>query len=288
METVTFDLQRLQEIELDILREFDALCRRKGLRYFLLGGSALGAVRHGGMIPWDEDIDVGMPRPDYQQFLCQAADELPAHLFVQDWHSEPDCLNSFAKIRDERSLFREEIAADLPIHHGVFIDVFPLDGAPRELRAVRRRIRRMKLLKFAIINRKTSYFRRKSRAASLFLSAAGAIVGGDRAYAAIDRLCTRLSYDEGPRIANWHGAWAEREAVPREVFGEGKEWDFGPLRCPLPADADAYLTSLYGNYHELPPPEKRISHHGLDEVRLAPPDASAPGTIENDTSGKAE
>lgn len=95
-----FDLSRLQDIQREILREFDALCRKKGWRYFLLGGSALGAVRHGGMIPWDDDIDVGMPRPDYIRFLREASGELPPHLFVQDWHSEPDCLISFAKIRD--------------------------------------------------------------------------------------------------------------------------------------------------------------------------------------------
>ena len=73
-----FDLSRLQDIQREILREFDALCRKKGWRYFLLGGSALGAVRHGGMIPWDDDIDVGMPRPDYIRFLREASGELPS------------------------------------------------------------------------------------------------------------------------------------------------------------------------------------------------------------------
>ncbi|MCI8554919.1 MAG: LicD family protein [Clostridiales bacterium] len=283
METVRFDLARLQEIEMDILREFDALCRRRGLRYFLLGGSALGAVRHGGMIPWDDDIDVGMPRPDYERFCREAPGELPAPLFVQNWHSEPDCLHCFTKIRDGRSLFRESISAALPIHHGVFIDVFPLDGAPASRGAARRTLQRMKLLKFTLIHRKTDYFRQRSRAASLFLSAAGVWRRDARTYAAIDRLCTRQTCGEAPCIANWHGAWAEKEVVPREVFGEGKEWRFGPLSCPLPADADVYLTSLYGDYRRLPPPEKRVSHHALDEVRLAP---RAPGGPEFE--GEAE
>ena len=268
-----FDLSRLQDIQREILREFDALCRKKGWRYFLLGGSALGAVRHGGMIPWDDDIDVGMPRPDYIRFLREASGELPSHLFVQDWHSEPDCLISFAKIRDGRSLFREEIPAALPIHHGVFIDVFPLDGAPFELSQVRRMLRRMKVLKFGIINRKTDYFRKKSHPASWYLSLRDRLAGGDAAYEKIDRLAQRYLYGAAPRIANWHGAWAEKEAVPTEMFGEGVRLPFDGLECPVPADYDGYLTCLYGDYRQLPPPEKRISHHETAEIRLAPPDS---------------
>ena len=124
-----FDLTRLQEIERDILREFDALCRRKGWRYFLLGGSALGAVRHGGMIPWDDDIDVGMPRPDYVRFLEEAQGNCLLICLFRTGIRSRTAFVSFAKIRDGRSLFREEISSSLPIHHGVFIDVFPLDGA---------------------------------------------------------------------------------------------------------------------------------------------------------------
>lgn len=272
-----FELSRLQEIERDILREFDALCRRKGWRYFLLGGSALGAVRHGGMIPWDDDIDVGMPRPDYVRFLEEAQGELPAHLFVQDWHSEPDCLVSFAKVRDGRSLFREKISSSLSIHHGVFIDVFPLDGAPASLSRVKWTLRRMKGLKFGIINQKTDYFRRKSRAASWYLSLRGKLAGGDAAYEAIDRLAVRYPYGTAPRIANWHGAWAEKEAVPAAMFGEGVRLPFDGLECPVPSDYDGYLTCLYGDYRRLPPPEKRVSHHGTAEIRLAPGDCADKG-----------
>lgn len=246
-----FDLSRLQDIQREILREFDALCRKKGWRYFLLGGSALGAVRHGGMIPWDDDIDVGMPAPIISAFCGKLPASCPP--FVRTGLAFRTGLpDQLCQDPGRRSLFREEIPAALPIHHGVFIDVFPLDGAPFELSQVRRTLRRMKVLKFGIINRKTDYFRKKSHPASWYLSLRDRLAGGDAAYEKIDRLAQRYLYGAAPRIANWHGAWAEKEAVPTEMFGEGVRLPFDGLECPVPADYDGYLTCLYGDYRQLP------------------------------------
>lgn len=263
------DLRKLQLIQLAILHVFDELCRSRNLRYFLLGGSALGAVRHQGFIPWDDDIDVGMPRPDYEQFIKFAQPLLPPHLFLQDYKSEPDCLLNFAKIRDSRTLYKEKLFAGLKIHHGVYIDVFPLDGGPSDKAEAERLLKRMKLYRFSLINRKTDYIRRKSLPASIGLSLMNPFVSFSTCYRMVDALCTRYSYGDAPCIANWHGAWGTKEVVPREIFGEGRLVPFEDMTCPIPGDADRYLTCLYGDYRTLPPEEKRVSHHESVEIRLS-------------------
>lgn len=269
MESPEFNLRKLQLIQLDILHAFDELCKSRNLRYFLLGGSALGAIRHGGFIPWDDDIDVGMPRPDYELFLKYAQPLLPDHLFLQNYRSEPDCLLNFTKIRDSRTLYKEKLFAKSNIHHGVYIDIFPLDGGPNDKREAEKLLKRMKLYRFSLINRRTDYIRRKSLSASLGLSLMNPFISMGTCYRMVDALCTRYSYEDAPCIANWHGAWGTKEVVPREIFGEGRYVPFEDMMCCVPADTDRYLTCLYGDYRQLPPEEKRISHHDSVEIRLS-------------------
>ena len=121
-------LNRMHLLHLDILKEFIRICNKYELRYFLLGGSCLGTVRHQGFIPWDDDIDVGMPRPDYERFMEIAQNELPEYYFLQNSKTDPDYPLCFAKIRDSRTTFIERSVSHLNINHGIYFDIFPLDG----------------------------------------------------------------------------------------------------------------------------------------------------------------
>ena len=118
----------LQQTEFEILKEYIAVCERLKLRYYLVCGSCLGAVKYSGFIPWDDDIDVAMPREDYRVFCEKAPLLLPEHLFLQTNESDRNYPNIFAKLRDSRTTYIEKGMAELDIHHGVYIDVFPLDG----------------------------------------------------------------------------------------------------------------------------------------------------------------
>ena len=123
-------LKRIQQLETDILKEFISVCQKLELNYFLLGGTLLGAVRHQGFIPWDDDIDIGMLRKDYEIFISKAPALLPSHLFLQTNVSDPAWYANFSKIRNNNTTFIETSSAHLPIHHGVYIDIFPLDDYP--------------------------------------------------------------------------------------------------------------------------------------------------------------
>jgi len=121
-------IKEFRHIQIDMLKQFISICNDNQLRYYLLGGSCLGAVRHAGFIPWDDDIDVGMPREDFERFSAIAKEQLPEHLFFQTNTSDPEYINVFAKLRNSNTTYIETSAKNLNINHGVYIDIFPLDG----------------------------------------------------------------------------------------------------------------------------------------------------------------
>lgn len=132
MEEYTVDkkLRQLQLKELDLLKELLRVCKKHNLRIFADFGTLLGAVRHQGVIPWDDDIDVSMPRPDYDRLAEIAKSEFKRPYFFQDTYTEPLHARGHAQLRnsDTTGILEEEY--DLDINHGIFIDIFPLDGVP--------------------------------------------------------------------------------------------------------------------------------------------------------------
>lgn len=133
-------LREMQRIELDLLLTFDAVCKDRGLRYYIDGGTLLGAVCYDGFIPWDDDIDLKMPRPDYERLLTlQSA--FPSHVFLDAPRAE-HCEFSFLKLIDRRTVL-EETLGDSTKRTGVYIDILPMDGHPADPRAFQRHLTRI-------------------------------------------------------------------------------------------------------------------------------------------------
>lgn len=125
-------MNALQRKELELFQAFLQVCRQLGLSYYLICGSALGAVKYRGFIPWDDDMDLAMLRPEYEVFLAQAPDLLPAHIFLQNYKTDPAFPAIYSKLRYSGTAYIEKAARKLAMHHGIFIDLFPLDGYPAE------------------------------------------------------------------------------------------------------------------------------------------------------------
>lgn len=262
-------LTRLQNAELDMLREFIIVCEKLNLRYYLLGGTLLGAVRHKGFIPWDDDIDVGMPRVDYEVFLAQGQELLPQNLFIQSRKSEPKYPMCFAKIRNSNTTFIETSINNFPINHGVYIDIFPLDWYPED----EKEIRKMEL-------RKKVYNR---RIGCSFNSEGNHTVKGRVIGAVLKIVCPSLGKTIQKRdrmyqavaptsyLANHGGAWGKKEIVPAEWYAEGIMAEFESLTVRIPKHYDKWLTQVYGNYMQFPPEEKRVGHHFTDVIDLDKP-----------------
>ena len=120
-------LRALQLVELEIMKIFVNICERHQLRYIMIGGTMLGAIRHKGFIPWDDDIDVGMPRADYEKFLQIVRAELPADYDFLNYKQNPEYLRYFSRIVDTRVKVTNASYTDTLVEHA-WIDIFPLDG----------------------------------------------------------------------------------------------------------------------------------------------------------------
>ena len=130
MEYSNNDLAQLHSELTDILREIVRICELLKIDYFIQGGTAIGAFYNNGIIPWDDDIDIGMTRENYSRFIKEAPSVINQNYFVQCFETEPDTPFYFVKVRKNHTLFLEEPYKNLNIHHGIFVDIFPYDNVP--------------------------------------------------------------------------------------------------------------------------------------------------------------
>ena len=264
------DINKLKFIQLDILKSFIEICKNNNLQYFLVGGTCLGAVRHNGFIPWDDDIDVGMPREDYERFSKICKDQLPSHLFFQTFETDPEYPNTFGKIRNSNTTYVETSVKDLKINHGVYIDVFPLDGVSgnklvRKIDNAKKNAYNISISRVFTAGVPKYESVLKNTLVKLICCACPNV---KKTIKKREKLFRKYSYSNSLIVSNFGGAWGEKETMPKNVFGDGAIANFEGLEVMIPQKYDEYLTRLYGDYMTPPPPEKRIGHHYYEIVDL--------------------
>ncbi|MDR1331334.1 MAG: LicD family protein [Tannerella sp.] len=255
------DIDECHGILLSIAAAFDAICRRHAIPYYMLGGTMLGAVRHGGFIPWDDDMDFGVPRSDFPRLLASLAKELPAHMRVLTRDNGGFPVSNYIKIDDSRTL-----AADCwmgrAAETGVNIDVFPLDDGLQTAAGTRRFASYIYFL-LALkdyICMDPERRRGMKRAVARLLRALCARRCAVKLLKYIDRSIVRRAMpDSGLRI-NFYGKWKKREIVSEKIFGQPRAYPFRGLTLCGVEDAGAYLAQLYGDYMRLPPECERNVH----------------------------
>ena len=267
------DLKTLQNIELEILDEFIRVCEKNQLTYFLIGGSCIGAVRHHGFIPWDDDIDVGMPREDYEKLVEIAADELNPEYFFQNYHSEKNCGLIFGKIRKNNTILSENYSYHIHMHQGVWIDIFPYDqiGDKPELSkwdslliSILRNIYIIKC-RYKIPENRSKYLLPFYYLIKLF----AVFFPYQFLISKLDHLMKKRNRYESKYVYPMGGAYGNKDILPKEFINDLIEVYFEGRKVYIFKNYDAYLKRLYGNYMELPPVEKRrnTSCHYLYEFK---------------------
>jgi len=278
-------LRRLQLLELELLNEVKRICEKHRIHYTIVAGTLLGAVRHGGFIPWDDDADIGMLREDYERFREVCIRELDAdRYYFQDHRATAGYRWGYGKLRMKGTLFRQIGRDHMPYGQGVFIDIFPLDAVPDGQ------------LGRTVVNFECFLVRK------VLWSKAGAVA--EKAawkrilYRFLNKIPekTALSWYErlirqaGKRKSEWTRILMfptpnKRYGYPVRWYKGEKEISFEGIVFPGVADADEYLTFKFGDYMEFPPPDKR-KYHPVSAVKLIEPKLPAGAGSETNKSGK--
>ena len=255
--------EELKKIQVEILDNVVEFCQRHNLRYFLAYGTLLGAVRHNGYIPWDDDIDIHMPRPDYEKFIGLYNNEADNNEVVSH-ELDSNYRVAFAKVYRKGTIVKEfHFKPDL---FGVYIDIFPLDGLKdRKLASKCGEIRRLMHIKNSIFLSDMPFMRKVRLAVTKLLLLP---ISLNVLKKKIKEYATKYRYEECDTVYSSYSRLAAREIFPRSIFDGYKSVLFEGKEYRSPLDCDTYLSALYGNYMQLPPEEKRISTHNSQAYHI--------------------
>ncbi len=265
------ELKRVQQTQLEMAREVRRVCQENGIPYFLYRGTFLGAVRHQGVIPWDDDMDFAMLRPDYDRFRAIANEKFGPDYLFQDWHTDPNYAHPFGKVRKRGTRFVEAKCKPLQ-ENGIYVDIYPLDFAPegegerKKLAFFLLQLYRMKLMKSGYTPwREGSRIIWKKRIGYLLYQTAALLFSQKKLIEIYERTI---------RSHPGSGTVYEQSALPIAYYFPAKwcrelaDYPYDGEVFPGPKDYDGFLSSLYGNYMELPPEGKRENRHQIMELKF--------------------
>lgn len=263
------DLRRLQLAETEILRRFVAVCEQLDMPYYLMGGTLLGAVRHKGFIPWDDDVDVALTRPDYERFLREAGALLPPEYRLSTFENDPEHTRYLTRIEWDTVKVLETGFEQAHVN-SAWIDIFPLDGMPDN--ALRRRFHGLHLLALRALLQFSQFdtmvnLKLKNRpwyeSVLVWFGAKthfGRHLDTKKQLRKIDRSLKKYDYARCSYLVNFMGAYKLKEMFPKSCYGNGGWYEFEGMRLHGPADYDTILTQMYGDYMAPPPEDQRNKH----------------------------
>lgn len=264
-------IDELREIQIDLLRKFDELCTKHQLRYSMCGGTLLGAVRHKGYIPWDDDIDVMMPRPDYMKFL-HIMDIYEDDVYgISSPYKRPEdvkkpYVSTYISFVNKKTRLIER-ATTRKIESHIYVDVFPIDGLPDSYEESVALYKKAKRLYRRYAAQKMSPYRMKSDTNIVsrlmwrgiyFLSK---LLPFDYYFKKLDRLAQTYEFDTSNYVGDIVAGYGIKERIPKQVFNRIEALPFEGCKFCALGEYDTYLKALYGDYMQLPPKEKQVRAH---------------------------
>lgn len=256
-------LDELRSCEINIMDEIFDFCRRHELRIYLFGGTLIGAVRHKGFIPWDDDIDLSMPRPDYERLIeLRNIDDFPKNLKLYDCDNISTYCYPFIKIVDASTYVNENKDYENK-EIGVWVDIFPMDGAPENEEDWKKLYKKLQK-KFRLMNFSQYKFGKGTSIIKIILKTIPLILcklkNANNRAREINNICKSINYNNSKYIGDLVGCYGLQERHLKEGYETVVKLSFEGKEYEAPSNYEYYLKTRYGDYLTLPPENERITH----------------------------
>lgn len=262
------ELKKIQNLELEALGEIIHVCQICNIEYFIIAGTALGAIRHQGFIPWDDDIDVGMTRENYRRFLEEAPKILPEKYYLQTPYNDKKNPYFYSKLRINGTKFIEYCNHRIDMNHGVYVDIFPFDEVPddellnkKQFDTVQRLIRIFSLRQSPDVSVEPKSLMEKIRAVfriSIYLCAR--IIPYNYLRDKLENKITKYNGTNQKAVACLNFPKRKTQYILKSDLYPLTTHTFDGLQVNIPSNYDAYLTTQYNDYMKLPPEDQRFGH----------------------------
>lgn len=266
-------LEKVHNIQLEMALEVKRICQEHNIKYSIIAGTLLGAVRHKGFIPWDDDLDIGMLRCEYNRFIDICKHELKNEYFLQTWETDPGFALPIAKLRKNGTIFIEKNSSDASLHSGIYIDIFPFDNVPNNKLQQRIQDFRSYLLKRILLIRMNYKVWQDDQLFKKFVYKTLRIFSFLFTNSQLRRKLykTMIAYNNqsSEKIVTFGGAYGyKRESIKKEWLDKLIEINFENERLSAPVCHVDYLRHFYGDFMTPPPENKRYNRHDIIDVRF--------------------
>ena len=273
--SVKEEMQKLHSCHLILAEEIKRICDKHNIRYFIVAGTLLGAIRHGGFIPWDDDMDIAMLRPDYERFIEVAKTELSEKFFLQSFETDESYAMPFAKLMLNGTVLMERNTSKNTTHKGIYVDIFPFDNVPDDAALQKKHNRKLYFQRRILLAKQNYLIAEKGQLVKRFVYFVLKVLSFFSTKKALQNALlkemNRYNNITTKRICLFGGAYGYfKESVEREWFSEAAEIKFEDTVLSAPKGYEEYLKYFYGDYMKLPPEDKRYNRHNVLKLEFGP------------------
>lgn len=264
------EMDEIRPLCLEVLRRIKEVCDKNGIRYSLSGGTLIGAVRHNGFIPWDDDIDIMMPRPDYDRFIEIASKTDCGFSLYSYENCGDDYWYPFAKACHKNTLLCEKGMSDSNIRLGIYVDIFPVDGIADTYKSAMLRCKLFKILHGLRLASNWKKFRRSKIRGSLYEPLRFGCYLLSKLFTKrflgkkLDEFVRKKPFEKSKYVGRLVGDYGSKEVVSKKLFESYTNVSFEGTEFSAISEYNSFLTSLYGDYMTPPPKEKQVTHHDYE------------------------